>query len=305
MTRRVLVTGGAGFIGHHLVRTLLARDYDVSVLDDFSTGYREALPKAPRLRVVEGDVCDAAAVTEALTGCDAVAHLAALVSVPEVTEKPGRAWEGNVRASLALWQMTKAAGVDRFVFASSSAVYGDGSGSACREYDGLAPRSLYGAQKAAVDEAIRSASDGETQGVALRLFNVFGPGQKPNGPYSSVITAFAEGVRAGAPLRIDGDGEQTRDFVHVSDVAEFFARALAPDFERGGAWNVGTGRAITIRKLAACVNAIMSEAPLHVIEAPARSGDIRHSYADITEASRVFGYVAEQTLEGGLRALLR
>lgn len=304
MTRRVLVTGGAGFIGHHLVRTLLARGYDVTVLDDFSSGRRDALPNAPGLRVVEGDVCDARAVIAALDGCDAVAHLAAMVSVPEVTERPGRAWEVNVRASLALWRQAEAAGLQRFVFASSSAVYGDGTGAACREDDGLAPRSLYGAQKAAVDEAIRSADASESRGVALRLFNVFGPGQQPNGPYSSVITAFAERMREGAPLRIDGDGQQTRDFVHVSDVAEFFARALAPDFERGGAWNVGTGRAITIRALAESVHAIMGDSPLRVTESPERSGDIRHSYADITEASRVFGYVAEQTLEDGLRALL-
>lgn len=302
--RRVLVTGGAGFIGHHLVHALLARGEAVTVLDDFSSGGRDALPKHPKLRVLEGDVCDASAVAEALQGCEAVAHLAAMVAVPEVSEKPGRAWEVNVHASLALWRAAKAAGVQRFVFASSSAVYGDGTGAACRELDGLAPRSLYGAQKAAVDEAIRSAGDASMHGVALRLFNVFGPGQQPKGPYSSVITAFAEGLRAGAPLRIDGDGEQTRDFVHVSDVAEFFARALAPEFTQSGAWNVGTGTAITIRALAETVHAIMGDSPLRVVEAPARSGDIRHSFADNTEASRVFGYVAEQTLEDGLRALL-
>lgn len=302
MNAKILITGGAGFIGHHLVARLLQRGHEIVVLDNFSTGRRENLPAHPKLRVVEGDIRHDEPVKRALDEVGQVVHLAAMVSVQEAQARPDQAWATNVHASLKLWKQARLAGVKRFVFASSSAVYGEGDGLPQNEAKPLAPLALYGAQKAAVDEALRATSDERCRAICLRLFNVYGPNQRSDGPYSAVISAFAERVYTGQALRIFGDGAQLRDFVAVEDVVSAFELALHAADDVEGSYNVAAGEAVSIKELAEKVIAIVGAGRLEYEEA--RATDIRISRADITEIRRVMGYAPTLSLDKGLRAYL-
>jgi UDP-N-acetylglucosamine/UDP-N-acetyl-alpha-D-glucosaminouronate 4-epimerase len=301
---KVLVTGGAGFIGSHVADRLLAAGREVLVLDNFSSGRRENLSGAAgEAEVVEADVRDFDAVRAAAAGCDAVVHLAALVSVPASIADPLASHEINARGTLNVLLAAREAGAGRFVFASSAAVYGPGAEPPNREDAAPAPISPYGADKLA-GEAYCSAMWGAfgLETVVLRYFNVFGPRQDPASEYAAVIPRFAQAFQAGRPPTIYGDGEQSRDFVFVEDVAR--ANLLALEAPAAGlVSNVARGEAVTLNRLVAELRDLTGRDLDPVHEDP-RPGDIRHSTAAVAVAERDLGFRPERSLGEGLRAVL-
>lgn len=279
---RYLVTGGAGFIGSHLVESLLAAGHATRVLDDLSTGRRENLPPAAEL--ILGDVADPATTSAAMAGMDGCFHLAAIASVARAAED----WPGTHRVNLggtvAVLDAARARRVP-VVFASSAAVYGDCADRPLTEAAPTHPLSAYGADKlgSELHAAVATGVFGVPT-VGLRFFNVFGPRQDPASPYSGVISVFAGRLRAGAPLVLHGDGEQTRDFVFVADVVAALLAAMAWRGGTAAVFNVCSGRATSIRELAATLAAIAGVPP-RLTEGSPRPGDIRHSLGS-PEASR-------------------
>jgi UDP-glucose 4-epimerase len=294
--KRVLVTGGAGFIGSHLVEAL-APDNNVRVLDDFSTGDRSHLPE--NVTVVEGDVRDPIALQRAARGVDVIFHHAAVVSVSRSVDAPRQSNHTNLDASLLVLEQARQEDA-RVVVASSAAVYGHPAELPVPESAPTEPTSPYGVQKLALDQYARLYAElYDLPTVALRYFNVYGPRQQ--GPYSGVISTFLEQARADEPITIEGDGEQTRDFVHVSDVVRANLQAAATE-ETGDAYNVGTGTQISIRELAEIVReATDSSSP--IVHHEPRPGDIRHSGAATAKAVQTLGFESRIDLESGIRAL--
>ncbi|GGM65108.1 UDP-glucose 4-epimerase [Halarchaeum rubridurum] len=294
-----LVTGGAGFVGGHLARALCERGATVHVLDDCSTGAPERVPDAATL--VEGDVRDDAAVREAMAGVDVVFHEAAIVSVERSVDDPEGTHAVNVDATLGVLEAAREVGA-RVVFASSAAIYGAPKAVPVPEGAPKEPSSPYGLEKLSADHYCRLYADlYGVETVALRYFNVYGPGQR-GGPYSGVITKFAEQARAGGPLTVQGDGTQTRDFVHVADVVRANLAAATTD-ETGTAYNVGTGRAVEIRELAALIRDRVAPGA-EIVHGEARAGDIRASVADVSKAREELDFEAETALADGLDDLL-
>ena len=302
--RVVLVTGGAGFIGSHVVDLLLARGCHVLVLDDLSHGKRENLvvhQDDPRMQLVAIDLRDDfAAALAGLPRADAVIHLAAQISVPRSLEAPIVDLDINLRATVRLLQWAAAAGVPRFIMASSAAVYGELTRMPVSEDMCDRPSSPYGVSKRAAELYLHCL--GPSLGVetaALRLFNVYGPRQDPSSPYSGVVSQFMARALAGEPLRIDGDGAQTRDFIHVRDVARAFLAALEVPQLGGLIANIGSAHATTIAGLAAAIIAAAgSRSP--IVHGPARAGDIVHSLAEVARAKRTLAWKAECSLAAGL-----
>ena len=294
----VLVTGGAGFVGGHLVDALVA-DNEVRVLDDLSTGRPENVH--PDATFIEGDVRDPDALDAAMAGVDLAFHQAGLVSVPQSVERPLESHDRNATATLRLLEAARREDA-RVVLASSVAIYGQPESVPIAEDHPKAPSSPYGLDKLALDHYARLYNDlYGLETVALRYFNVYGPRQA-NGPYSGVISAFLEQARSGGPLTVEGDGEQTRDFVHVSDVvAANLAAATADDV--GTAVNVGTGESITIHELAETVREVTG-ADVDVVHTDPRPGDLRRSRADVSRARDVLGFEPSTSLREGLADLL-
>lgn len=295
--RTVLVTGGGGFVGGHLAANLVD-DVELRVLDDFSNGSRDRVPDGAE--VVEGDVRDAERLREAMAGVDCVFHQAAVVSVERSVEAPEETHEVNVDATLSVLERARETGA-RVVFASSAAIYGAPESVPIAEDAPKRPSSPYGLEKLGADQYCRLYADlYGVETVALRYFNIYGPGQS-GGPYSGVITKFRSQAREGGPITVQGDGSQTRDFVHVSDVVR--ANRLAATTDRTGeAFNVGTGRSIDVATLAR----IVSEAAggVDVVHTDPRSGDIRDSLADVSKARSLLGYEPTVELESGIEGLL-
>lgn len=304
----VLVTGGAGFIGSHLVEGLLARGVAVRVLDDFSTGRRDnlaAVQRHPDLRILHGDIRDAQTVARALEGVQVVFHLAAFVSVPGSIEDPLTCVDINERGTAVVLEAARQAGVQRVVLASSAAVYGDHTQQPLHE--ALPPRALspYAASKVAGEALAQAYTRMGLPTVALRFFNVYGPRQRPDSPYAAAVAVFVERLRRGQAPTIYGDGRQTRDFVFVADVVDaLLAAAHAPTDAAGRAYNVCTGQAVTLLDLLAELYRYFPKAPLPDF-APPRPGDIRHSVGDPTLAAQVLRFRARVSLAQGLRRMLR
>ncbi|KUO42141.1 MAG: hypothetical protein APZ16_03665 [Candidatus Hadarchaeum yellowstonense] len=305
---RVLVTGGAGFIGSHLVDALLARGCPVTVLDNFSTGSeRNIAPHLKRedFRLVRGDIRDPAALRRALQGVDAVVHLAALVSVPLSVKEPGLTREVNVEGTLSLLRASQEAGVARFVYASSCAVYGEAKVLPIKEDSPLRPLSPYAESKLEAEGLCRAFYEsGGFPAVSLRYFNVYGPRQS-GGDYAGVMLRFLERLRANQPPVIFGDGNQTRDFVHVSDVVEATLLALERPRLEGEVINVGTGRRTSINELCAMFLRVSGRADLKPRHEDPRPGEIRHSQADIAKAGRLLGFRPRVPIERGVEMLWR
>ena len=304
---RFLVTGGAGFIGSHIVEELLRRQYQVRVLDDFSTGTRDNLRSdtSPKdLEIFEGDIRDSNIVAQALAGVDGVFHEAALVSVPASVEHPDLSFEINAKGTFRIFEAARQAGVRRVVFASSAAVYGDNPELPLAETMTPRPLSPYGLDKLYGEllGALYHSSYG-LETVALRYFNVFGPRQDPRSQYSGVISIFVERLRAGQVSTIYGDGEQTRDFVYVADVVEANLRAMFAGYSGFHVFNVACGRQTSLNQLLSELQRLTgsSQSPVY---AAARAGDIRHSLGDISLIRRELGYAPAYSLAEGLRLLL-
>ena len=295
--KTVLVTGGAGFIGSHLVEALASHN-EVRVLDNFSSGDPAYLPES--VTTIEGDVADPIALQRAARGVDIIFHFAAVVSVARSVDAPRRSNETNLDASLLVLEQARQEDA-RVVVASSAAVYGHPDELPVSETASTEPTSPYGIQKLAVDQYTRRYAElYDLETVALRYFNAYGPRQQ--GPYSGVISTFLEQARAGEPITIEGDGEQTRDFVHVSDIVQANLRAATTDAV-GEAYNIGTGSRTSIKELAETItDATDSDSP--IVHRDSRPGDIRHSGADISKARRTLGFEPRVSLESGIQSLV-
>ncbi|UHQ95403.1 NAD-dependent epimerase/dehydratase family protein [Haloterrigena alkaliphila] len=295
--RTVLVTGGAGFIGSHLVEALTPHN-DVRVLDNFSSGDRAYLPED--VTVVEGDIGDPIALQQAARGVDIIFHHAAMVSVSRSVDAPRQSNETNLDASLLVLEQARQEDA-RVVAASSAAVYGHPDELPVSESAATEPTSPYGIQKLALDQyARRYAELYDLETVALRYFNAYGPRQQ--GPYSGVISTFLEQARAGEPITIEGDGQQTRDFVHVSDIVQANLQAATTDAV-GEAYNIGTGTRTSIEELAETIKAA-TDSSSPIVHHDPRPGDIRHSGADISKAKRTLGFEPRVGLENGIQSLV-
>ena len=305
---RVLVTGGAGFIGSHLVRACLAAGEEVRVFDDLSTGKRENLREVARdVELVTGSVEDFGALEKATRGCEVVYHQAAIASVPRSVEDPRGTHAVNATGTLNALEAARRVGARRFVFACSTAVYGDDEVLPKREDMPPRPRSPYALQKL-MGEAYceQYARLFGVEAVPLRYFNVFGPRQDPRSMYAGVIPIFVTTLAAGRRPRIFGDGRQSRDFVYVSDVvAANRAAARAPARAIGVPINIGRGARTSLLELLGLIAAALGKpAPEPVFE-PERPGDVRHSQADASRAADLLGWRAEVALEDGLRETVR
>jgi UDP-glucose 4-epimerase len=298
-----LVTGGCGFIGSHLVDALLATGRPVRVFDDFSTGQRTNL--ATGVELVEGCVTDAAAVERAVAGCEVVFHLAALASVAKSVENPLASHAVCATGTLNVLNAARKAGVRRVVYAGSASAYGgasdpDGQG----EETPLVALSPYAAAKLAGEFYCQSfAATYGLETVRLRFFNVFGPRQRADSPYSGVIAIFTAALTGGRVPTVHGDGLQSRDFVYVSDVADALIRASTTPGVSGQVFNVGTGKSVTLLELVAEMNAILGTSATPTHAAP-RAGDIRHSRAKIERIQSALGYAPRVPFAEGLRRTL-
>src|SRR5450830_358468 len=304
---RILVTGGAGFIGSHLVDALLAKGHAVRVLDDLSSGKVSNLPmNNASLKLVVGDVADAAVLAEAMQGCSAVVHLAAVASVQASVEDPVRTHQSNFIGTLRVCEAMLAAGIRRVVFASSAAVYGNnGEGTAIAEDTPKSPLTPYAADKLASEHYLDFyRRQHGLEPVIFRFFNIFGPRQDPSSPYSGVISIFSERAQQGLPITVFGDGEQTRDFMYVEDLVQILLQALEAPQVQEGAINVGLNRATTLKQMLVALGEVVGALP-PVTYAPARSGDIRHSRANNQRLLASFKLPEPTPLKVGLERLLK
>jgi len=294
----VLVTGGAGFIGSHIA-DMVVDHADVRILDDLSSGSRDHVPDQATL--IEGDIRDEDTVERAMDGIDFLFHEAGLVSVPESLERPMDCHEINGTATVRLLEAGRR-NDSRVVIASSAAIYGQPGHVPVPEDASKDPQSPYGIEKLSADHYVQTyAAQYDLDAVALRYFNVYGPRQS-GGQYSGVISAFIDQARSGSPITVEGDGEQTRDFIHVDDVVDANLRAATIDSAET-AFNVGTGTSVTINELAETVRDIV-DADVPITHVDPRPGDIRHSKADISRARRELDFDPSIQLADGLPTAL-
>jgi len=300
---KALVTGGAGFIGSNLAARLLADGCHVSILDNLSTGYRSNVPSHPRLRFVEGDIRDEAAVREGIAGVDVVFHLAASVGNKRSIERPLEDAEVNVIGTLRVLEAALRNGVRKIVTSSSAGVFGELKQLPIREDHPAEPDTPYGASKLCEEkQCLAYAKLHDIEAVCLRYFNVYGPNQRFDA-YGNVIPIFVFQMLRGEPLTIFGDGEQTRDFVNVRDVVQANLRAAAAR-ESSGAYNIGSGTRITINRLVALLREASGLEPT-VQQGPPRPGDVRHSLADISAARATLGFEPVVDMRTGLAEYVR
>ncbi|HOY66910.1 MAG TPA: SDR family oxidoreductase [Candidatus Ozemobacteraceae bacterium] len=296
-----LVTGGAGFIGSHIVAGLLEQGVRVRVLDDLSSGRRENLaPWLDRIEFREGSICDAEACRQAVVGVDVVFHQAAIASVPRSVAEPERTHEVNVNGSLRLLVAARDAGVRRVVFASSSAIYGDDPVQPKTEGMIPCPISPYGLHKLTVEYYLglfHRLYGLET--VALRYFNVFGPRQDPNSEYAAVIPKFITRMLRGSAPTVFGDGRQTRDFIYVGEIARANLLAATAPKAPGRIINIAGGRRIDLLELIEAINGVLKTG-LKPVMAPAQPGDVRDSAADIRLAGELLGFEPAVGFAAGL-----
>lgn len=300
----VLVTGGAGFIGSHLVRALIHAGHKVRVIDNLSTGHRSNLLDVQSdIDFREGDIREPADCRAAVIGVQGIYHLAALASVSRSMDDPLSTHAVNVNGTLNLLEAARQAEVRRIVFSSSSSIYGDTPALPKHEGAEPLPRSPYAASKLASEQYVLAyARAGLIEGVALRYFNVFGPRQDPNGPYAAVIPLIMRAAVQGSAMRIFGDGEQTRDFTYVDNVVQANLLAASAPAERcsGVVVNVGGGTRISLLEVIDIIRE-QTGSSIPVIHDHPRAGDVKHSLADLERAERVLGYVPLVDVPDGLR----
>jgi len=300
-----LVTGGAGFIGSHIVHRLVRDGQSVRVLDNLATGHLESLGDVrSQIDFINGDIRNEATARAAMRGVRVVLHHAAQASVPLSVEDPVGTYAVNLGGTLNLLNAARELGAQRFVLASTSAIYGDDPTSPKLETQLPRPISPYASSKLAAEHlcAVYHRCYG-LESVALRYFNVFGPGQDPNSAYAAVIPRMIELLQRGELPIIYGDGEQTRDFIFVEDVVEANLRAAVASVEPGGTFNIASGRPTSLNDLLRALAGQFGVAPTADYQ-PERVGDIRHSLADASKASAELGFTARTTLVDGLARTL-
>jgi len=296
-----LVTGGAGFIGSHLVQRLLADGEEVRVLDDLSTGSMDRIaPIQDQIDFIQGDLRDPATIAAAIQGVQYVLHQAAQPSVPLSVLDPAHTYAVNTMGTLHLLQAARAAGVERVVMASTSAIYGNDPTSPKSEQLPPAPVSPYASSKLSTESmgAVFTKAFG-LECVLLRYFNVYGPGQDPNSAYAAAIPKFLDSMGRGEQPIIFGDGLQTRDFIYVGDVVRANLLAATSSAGAGRVYNIATGTSVTILEIVHAVAERLGITP-EITFAPVRMGDVLHSLADVRKAEQELGFVAETSLADGL-----
>ncbi|MCG7850585.1 MAG: NAD-dependent epimerase/dehydratase family protein [ANME-2 cluster archaeon] len=296
----ILVTGGAGFIGSHIVEHFSLAGHDVTVLDNLATGYLHNIQDNANITLIEGDICDPEAVEKVVSGKDYVFHMAAMVSVPLSCQHPAEAFRINTLGTLNMLQSALAAGVEKVVVASSAAVYGNNPVQPKQEDMLPEPASPYAISKLDCEYLARMFNDMGLRTTCLRYFNVYGPRQDPGSAYAAAIPIFMSRAQAGEDLMIYGDGEQTRDFVHVSDVVR--ANVAAMEYGDGEVFNVATGHSVSINQLARTVLDITGSGA-DIVYQPERAGDIKHSRADVSRISE--WWRSEVELGDGLGSIVR
>ena len=297
---KILVTGGAGFIGSHIAEHFSSKGHSVVVLDNLATGYLHNVPVNDNITFINGDICDPAIVSDAMKGVDYVFHHAALVSVPLSCQKPADAFRINTIGTLNVLQSSLDAGVEKVVIASSAAVYGNNPVLPKREDMFPEPASPYAISKLDCEYLARMFyKDHGLRTTCLRYFNVYGPRQDPNSAYAAAIPIFLSRARAGEDIVIYGDGGQTRDFVHVSDVVQ--ANVAAMEHGDGEVFNVATGSSVTIRELAENIVGIVGTG-VGIVHEDERVGDVRDSRADVGKISG--WWKSEVGLSEGIKGML-
>ena len=301
-----LVTGGAGFIGSHIVEALVARGETVRVLDDLSSGYFENLSSVqPQVEFIEGSIQDKAVVHKAVKDVNFIFHLAAIVSVPQSMAEPVETELVNAVGTLNVLQAARAGGVRRLVLSSTCAVYGDEPTLPKTEMMRPYPKSPYAISKLAAEGYCRLFSEAfAVETVVLRYFNVFGPRQDPSSSYSGVISIFVDRMSRGIVPTIFGDGEQTRDFVFVADVVRANLLAAETPQAAGQIFNIGRGQQISINRLFKSLSRIF-DLDFEPDYQPSRAGDIIHSYGDVAQAQTILSWSAQVDFEEGLQRLVK
>jgi UDP-glucose 4-epimerase len=299
-----LVTGGGGFIGSHVIDALRQQGAAVRVLDNFSTGFRHNLKHLEQdqsVQLIEGDASDADVVSAAMSDVEIVIHLAAMASVPRSMREPALCHAWCATSTVELLKASVAGKVRRFVFASTSAAYGDSPFVSKRESDPVAPLSPYAAAKLASEAYLQAFNSGfGLETVILRYFNVFGPRQDPASEYSAVIPRFVSMILSGERPIIYGDGNQSRDFVFVGDVARANLLAATVPGIAGEKFNIACGQRTTLLELLTALRTILGK-DIEPIHQPPRTGDVRDSLADITEARTKLLFEPSVSIEEGLR----
>ena len=299
---RYLVTGGAGFIGSHVVDGLVSASEAVRVVDNFSTGMRKNLTQHDAVEVIEADLAKPGVAISVVDDVDYVIHIAAIPSVPQSVKDPLTSHRANVEGTLLLLTAARDAGVKRVVFASSSSVYGDSPTLPKDEEMPTNPLSPYALQKLVGEHYMRLFH--ELYGldtVVLRFFNVFGPRQNPSSEYSGVISLFTKALSEGQQPVIYGDGEQTRDFTYVSDVVDGLILACHHPDAVGQIINIARGGRTSLNRLFEVLRALVGVPSVAALYGASREGDVRNSQADVARANQLLGYNAQVTLEEGLR----
>ncbi|MFA5159417.1 MAG: SDR family oxidoreductase [Candidatus Omnitrophota bacterium] len=298
-----LVTGGAGFIGSNLVDGLLSQDFRVRVLDNLSTGKRENLVHAcSRIEFVRGDIRSDKSIQKALKGVSYVFHMAAIASVPQSVARPIETHEVNVTGTLKLLEASRKAGVKRFVFTSSSSVYGGTDKFPSSERDLPQPESPYAASKIMGEYYCRNFSKlYGLETVALRYFNVYGPRQNPKSRYANVIPIFLKRLLDGVSPEVHWDGKQSRDFVHVDDVVAANLLAMERPGISGEAFNIGSHSEVRIIDCLIAIEKILGLKKVKIVHTPKREGDVRRTFANVTKARRFLGYLPGVPFKEGLR----
>jgi nucleoside-diphosphate-sugar epimerase len=301
MANKVLVTGGAGFIGSALVRALLARDDAVRVIDNFSSGKRANLEEVlDRIELVEGDILDEAALARAMEGVQIVFHEAAIPSVPRSMAAPVASHHANATATLLLLEAARRSGVHRVVYAGSSSAYGETPSLPKVETMAPSPLSPYAVSKLAGEQYCQVyAQSFGLETVVLRYFNVFGPRQDPMSQYAAVIPRFVTAALRGQAPVVYGDGNQSRDFCFIDNVVDANLRAAQRPSISGRVFNVACGVATDLNAVLGRLGELLGQ-PVQARYEPARPGDIKHSLADIGEARRLLGYTAGISFPEGL-----
>jgi UDP-glucose 4-epimerase len=304
--KKVLVTGGAGFIGSHLVDRLVREGHPVRIIDNLSSGKLENIQQhidTNKVEFIKGDIRDTALVKKSVDGVGFVVHLAAIISVPFSVENPDLTFDVNIQGTHNLLVAATEKNVEKFVFISSCAVYGDPESKPVTEKTKTSPISPYAESKLIAERYCLSYNQSnQLKTVVLRFFNVYGPRQSMNA-YSGVITIFINKVKQKQPLIIYGDGSQTRDFVNVRDIVDAILVAMKNQKAEGEIFNIGSGKSTSINELAKTVLEL-GNVDLEIKYEKHRAGDIEHSLADITKAKKLLGYEPKVSLRAGLRELI-